>query len=150
MSGKNNDGPRKSLERAIEIIGSQSALARICGVKQGHVWAWLNKTGRCPAKHVLTVEEVTAGEITRHQLRPDLYPDTVPPVAIQDTDKDAIPMNKPRKKSKSKSKSKSKKGALKIAIYGAGAIGGYLGVQLSLAGHDVSLIARGEHLKAMM
>ena len=50
---------------------------------------------------------------------------------------------------KSRKKYKSKKGALKIAIYGAGAIGGYLGVQLSLAGHDVSLIARGEHLAAM-
>ncbi len=38
---------------------------------------------------------------------------------------------------------------MKIAIYGAGAIGGYLGVQLALAGHDVSLIARGAHLAAM-
>lgn len=38
---------------------------------------------------------------------------------------------------------------IKICIYGAGAIGGYLGVQLSLAGHDVSLIARGAHLAAM-
>ncbi len=38
---------------------------------------------------------------------------------------------------------------MKICIYGAGAIGGYLGVQLSLAGHDVTLIARGPHLEAM-
>jgi 2-dehydropantoate 2-reductase len=38
---------------------------------------------------------------------------------------------------------------MKICIYGAGAIGGYLGVRLALAGHNVSLIARGEHLKAM-
>lgn len=38
---------------------------------------------------------------------------------------------------------------IKICIYGAGAIGGYLGVQLSLAGQDVSLIARGTHLAAM-
>ena len=39
--------------------------------------------------------------------------------------------------------------AIKIAIYGAGAIGGYLGVELSLAGNDVTLIARGPHLAAM-
>ena len=38
---------------------------------------------------------------------------------------------------------------MKIAIYGAGAIGGYLGVQLALAGEEVTLIARGAHLAAM-
>ena len=32
---------------------------------------------------------------------------------------------------------------------GAGAIGAYLGAKLSLSGHDVSLIARGPHLRAM-
>ncbi len=38
---------------------------------------------------------------------------------------------------------------MRICIYGAGAIGGFLGVQLSLAGRDVTLIARGPHLEAM-
>jgi 2-dehydropantoate 2-reductase len=38
---------------------------------------------------------------------------------------------------------------MKICIYGAGAIGGYLGVELALAGEDVTLIARGPHLEAM-
>ena len=38
---------------------------------------------------------------------------------------------------------------MKICIYGAGAIGGYLGVLLKDAGSDVSLIARGAHLKAI-
>ena len=38
---------------------------------------------------------------------------------------------------------------MKICIYGAGAIGGYLGVQLALAGQDVSLVARGPHLAAI-
>src|ERR1700738_5379708 len=38
---------------------------------------------------------------------------------------------------------------MKICIYGAGAIGGYLGVQLVRAGADVSLAARGAHLAAM-
>ena len=37
----------------------------------------------------------------------------------------------------------------KIAIYGAGAIGGYMGAMLAKAGADVSLIARGPHLAAM-
>ncbi len=38
---------------------------------------------------------------------------------------------------------------MRICIYGAGAIGGYLGVRLALAGADVTLIARGAHLAAM-
>jgi 2-dehydropantoate 2-reductase len=38
---------------------------------------------------------------------------------------------------------------MRIAIYGAGAIGAYLGAKLSLAGFDTTLIARGPHLEAM-
>ncbi len=38
---------------------------------------------------------------------------------------------------------------MRIAIMGAGAVGGYFGGLLSLAGHDVTFIARGEHLRAM-
>jgi 2-dehydropantoate 2-reductase len=38
---------------------------------------------------------------------------------------------------------------MKICIYGAGAIGGYLGAKLAKSGADVSLIARGPHLAAM-
>lgn len=41
------------------------------------------------------------------------------------------------------------KNKLKIAIYGAGAIGGHLGAMMGRAGYDVSLIARGSHLEAM-
>ena len=37
----------------------------------------------------------------------------------------------------------------RIAVYGAGAIGGYLGALLADAGADVTLIARGPHLAAM-
>lgn len=38
---------------------------------------------------------------------------------------------------------------MKICVYGAGAIGGYLGAELALSGADVTLIARGPHLAAM-
>jgi 2-dehydropantoate 2-reductase len=38
---------------------------------------------------------------------------------------------------------------VKVAILGAGAIGGFLGARLARAGVDVVLIARGPHLKAM-
>lgn len=38
---------------------------------------------------------------------------------------------------------------MKICVYGAGAIGGYMGAQLARAGAEVSFVARGPHLAAM-
>ncbi|WP_158849485.1 2-dehydropantoate 2-reductase [Saccharothrix deserti] len=38
---------------------------------------------------------------------------------------------------------------LKIAIVGTGGVGGYFGGRLAAAGHDVSFVARGEHLAAL-
>jgi 2-dehydropantoate 2-reductase len=38
---------------------------------------------------------------------------------------------------------------VKICVFGAGAIGGFLGVLLARAGYDVSFVARGAHLAAM-
>ncbi len=38
---------------------------------------------------------------------------------------------------------------MRVCIYGAGAIGCWIGVKLSKAGHDVSIIARGETLEAI-
>ncbi len=38
---------------------------------------------------------------------------------------------------------------MKIAIYGAGGVGGYYGGVLARAGHDIALLARGDHLTAI-
>ncbi len=38
---------------------------------------------------------------------------------------------------------------MKIAIVGAGGVGGYLGAKLCHQGHDVTLVARGDHLTAI-
>jgi 2-dehydropantoate 2-reductase len=38
---------------------------------------------------------------------------------------------------------------MRFVIYGAGAVGGTIGGRLSQAGHDVTLIARGDHLRAL-
>lgn len=38
---------------------------------------------------------------------------------------------------------------MKICVFGAGAVGGFLGGRLALAGQDVTLVARGRHLEAM-
>src|SRR4030095_12285176 len=38
---------------------------------------------------------------------------------------------------------------MRFIIYGAGAVGGVIGGRLFQAGQDVTLIARGEHLRAL-
>ena len=38
---------------------------------------------------------------------------------------------------------------MRIAVFGAGAVGGYFGARLAAAGHDVVFIARGSHLEAI-
>lgn len=38
---------------------------------------------------------------------------------------------------------------MRIAVFGAGAIGGYIAAKLAGAGHDVAIIARGTHLEAI-
>lgn len=64
--------PHVALRQAAAYAGSQGALARICGVSQPSVWEWLNKGKALPAEHVLKVEAATG--VSRHDLRPDLYP----------------------------------------------------------------------------
>jgi 2-dehydropantoate 2-reductase len=38
---------------------------------------------------------------------------------------------------------------MKICVFGAGAIGGYLAVELAASGHEVCVVARGPHLRAI-
>src|SRR3546814_11097172 len=40
-------------------------------------------------------------------------------------------------------------GQMRIAVMGAGGVGGFYGAKLAEAGHDVVLIARGRHLEAI-
>jgi DNA-binding transcriptional regulator YdaS (Cro superfamily) len=64
--------PDQALEQAVTIAGSQTRIARICGVTQASVWKWLRRKKRLPAEHVLRVEAATG--VSRHALRPDIYP----------------------------------------------------------------------------
>ncbi|MBZ4194177.1 MAG: helix-turn-helix domain-containing protein [Candidatus Contendobacter sp.] len=64
------------IAQAVQRAGGQVALAnalhsRHPNVKQQHVWKWL-RAGRVPAEYVLAVEAATG--ISRHELRPDIYP----------------------------------------------------------------------------
>jgi DNA-binding transcriptional regulator YdaS (Cro superfamily) len=65
---------RIALERAIDLIGGQTAMARALGLRsQGSIANWL-RAGRCPPRHVLKIESVCGGAVKRHELRPDFYP----------------------------------------------------------------------------
>lgn len=61
------------LEQAVTLGGGQSAVARACGVKQAHVWYWLRRAQRWPAEHAKTLSDLTGGEITPEQIRPDVF-----------------------------------------------------------------------------
>lgn len=66
------NNPLEFLKKAINIAGSQSALARAIGVRQCHIWSWLNRNKKVPAIHVLKIEKAVG--VSRHDLRPDIYP----------------------------------------------------------------------------
>lgn len=69
---------KKALEKAVRVLGGQSALARVCGerIKQQHVYNWLNRDGGLPAQHVMKVFRGTqeAGDpVYPWQLCPDAF-----------------------------------------------------------------------------
>lgn len=68
-----------SLKKAIDVVGSQSELARRLKVTPQAVQAWTKK--RIPAEWVIPVENESG--ISRYELRPDIYPndDSNPPQA---------------------------------------------------------------------
>lgn len=68
--------PETPIEKAVRVVGGQSELARRCKTSQPRIWQCLNRNQRVPADLVLLIESATEGEVTRHELRPDLYPST--------------------------------------------------------------------------
>lgn len=77
--------PLAALRRAVDCLGSQAAMARLVGVAQPSVWRWLERGKPLPAEHVLKVEDATG--ISRHDLRPDLYPRDPAPAAPPPADR---------------------------------------------------------------
>ncbi|MEA1083237.1 YdaS family helix-turn-helix protein [Sphingomonas sp. CD22] len=61
-----------AVQRAVDAAGGQAGLARAVGVSQPSVWHWLRKSHRVPAEYVIPVEAATG--VSRHELRPDIYP----------------------------------------------------------------------------
>jgi TorA maturation chaperone TorD len=84
-----------ALAAAVDIVGGQAKLARLLGVTQPNVWHWLHKSERVPGEYVLKIEQATGGKVSRHDLRPDLYPRDMtsvqePPPAVSVADEDRM------------------------------------------------------------
>lgn len=65
------DASMSALKVAIDAVGSQAALAGLIGVKQQHVWNWLNRGNAVPPEHCAAIEHATEGKVTRRDLRPE-------------------------------------------------------------------------------
>ena len=62
-----------ALKKAIAIVGGPSALARELGYPwPSTVTNWIGRDG-VPAERCLDVERITAGAVTRYDLRPDVF-----------------------------------------------------------------------------
>lgn len=68
--------PESALLRAIDTMGSQGAMARLLNISQPAVWKWVNRHKVLPPQYVLAVEAATG--VSRHALRPDIYPIEMP------------------------------------------------------------------------
>jgi len=70
-----NEERDAALLRAIELSGGPAALARFISEQYEPITAQaVCDWRRCPPLRVLQVERAAKGEVTRHELRPDLYP----------------------------------------------------------------------------
>lgn len=63
-----------ALRQAKEILGSETAVAEAVGKKQQTVNEVMRAGRPAPATWCIPLEQATGGQVTRHQLRPDLYP----------------------------------------------------------------------------
>lgn len=64
-----------AIERAIEIFGSQAALAKALGVAQAQISQWKTGERPIPIERCPMIERATAGVVTCEELRPDLMED---------------------------------------------------------------------------
>lgn len=59
------------LQKAIDLYGSQAALASALGVTPMAITQW--KSRGVPPVRCIDIERATKKQVTRHQLRPDLF-----------------------------------------------------------------------------
>lgn len=58
------------IRKAVTAAGGVNALAAAVGIRRQALYAW----PRVPPKRVIAIEAATGGKVTRHEMRPDIYP----------------------------------------------------------------------------
>jgi DNA-binding transcriptional regulator YdaS (Cro superfamily) len=61
-----------ALDRAIDIFGTQENLARELGIRSPSISEWRAR-GRVPLERCVKIEKATKGQVTRYDLRPDVF-----------------------------------------------------------------------------
>ena len=62
------------IERAIKLHGgSQTKLAEAMGCTQQQVWFLMERAKGVSAEMALAIDKATAGKVSKHDLRPDLF-----------------------------------------------------------------------------
>jgi DNA-binding transcriptional regulator YdaS (Cro superfamily) len=61
-----------AIDKAAEILGSQTAIAALCGVSKGAVSQWKDPDRRVPAEFCPLIERATGGQVRCEDLRPDV------------------------------------------------------------------------------
>lgn len=72
MSDQRFASQTEAAQRAVNLLGGQTAVGRLLGVSQQSVWKWCHLWG-VPARFVLRIESATNGAVTRYEMRPDVF-----------------------------------------------------------------------------
>ncbi len=72
MTKTNANSAARALDKVISILGSQSALARKLNLQQPSINSWKLR-GKIPAEKCLLIEKIVGGEVTRYEMRPDIF-----------------------------------------------------------------------------
>lgn len=61
-----------AIDKAIKSVGSMKQLANELGIKYQSIQNW-RKRGYVPCGRAVEIEELTRGEVMRHELSPELF-----------------------------------------------------------------------------
>lgn len=71
-----------ALDKAIAAFKTQDLFAAQLGMRSASISGW-RKRGKVPAERCVAIEQATKGEVTRYDLRPDIF-GAKPPVTMQE------------------------------------------------------------------
>ena len=64
---------RDHIQRAVNLAGSQQALAKQIGLSQQGISWLLNEAPKVSAEIALAIDRATQGRVRKEQLRPDIF-----------------------------------------------------------------------------